>query len=288
MRPQVLVILGTEGHRQLPGSDRVALGLALSELQGTVTACARATDPHALHYAAAAGVDRFLKPEALEDCAFDVALLGRGGCGDAGDLLPAMLAERSGAALAYEVVDVRRKAQGLEVTRDLGRGARDVLLVRGPVVLVVADSARRRAGYISRRRLLAAATTHAVASAPSSESLGIPWQRTIPRVRLGNHPSKVQGSATTRRNELFGIAASRGKGSEDSRVVTGSAETCARHLLRYLVHHDFITLDIDEATEPVMEAPAEAGQRGARSVRPGRRGGTRRGPYRLTEQGKEP
>ena len=116
-------------------------------------ACTRAGDRDASRYAAAAGVEQFLEPDGLEDCAFDIALVGRGACGDAGDLLPAMLAERSGAALAYEVVDLHRRADGLEVERDLGHGARDILLVQGPAVLVIADSARRT-GYVSRRRML--------------------------------------------------------------------------------------------------------------------------------------
>ena len=127
MDRQILVILGTDGPPPLPSSDRVALGVALSELQGSVSACARAGDEEASRYAAAAGVDERLAPESLEDYAFDVALLGRGGCGDDGDLLPARLAEVRGAALVFEVLDVRPRAEALEVTRDLGHGARDIL-----------------------------------------------------------------------------------------------------------------------------------------------------------------
>jgi len=124
--------------------------------------------------------------------------------------------------------------------------------VRGPAVLVIADSAPSR-GYISRRRVLTADVPRAESSAPPGKASPIAWQPTSPRVRLGDHAVKVEGSATTRMNDLFGLGASR---TDASHIVTGSPETCARHLLRYLVHHDFIALDMAEATEPVKERPA--------------------------------
>ncbi|TDI47658.1 MAG: hypothetical protein E2P02_02820 [Acidobacteria bacterium] len=281
MKQEILVILGTDGRSQLSKSDRGALGLALSELKGSIVACTRAGDQDAARYAAAAGVEQFLEPRGLEDCAFDIALVGRGACSDArdaGDLLPAMLAERRGAALAYEVVDLRRRADGLEVVRDLGHGARDILLVQGPAVLVIADSVRRT-GYVSRRRVLAAAPK---GSESPDEASQIDWQRTQPRVRLSGHAAKVQGSATNRLNDLFGIAitGSRGKESNDSQLVTGSPETCARHLLRYLAHHDFIAPDRIPMPETShrLEPPSEAVLAPARP-----RARPRRGPRRATD-----
>jgi electron transfer flavoprotein alpha/beta subunit len=282
MRREVLVVLGTDGRGRLPGSDRAALGLALSAIEGTVTACARTTEPHALVYAAAAGVGRLLELEALEERAFDVVLVGRGGCGDAGELLPAMLAESRGAALAYEVVDLHETAKGLEVTRDLGRGARDVLLVRGPAVLAVADTARSRTGYISRRRLRAVAMDRQAASVASVRTPDFAWELAVPRVRVQSHASRLEGSATTRRNKLFGITPARGKTAEDSRVITGSAETCARHLLRYLAHQGFLGIEIDEDPDLVPRESKTPGRGRAAA------GGERRAPYRVGERGKKP
>lgn len=301
MKQEILVILGTDGRSHLPKSDRAAVGMALAELQGSIVVCTRAGDRDALRYAAAAGVERFLELPALEDCAFDIALVGRGACTDArdaGDWLPAMLAEHRGAALAYEVIDFHQSADGLKVERDLGHGARDILLVQGPAVLVVADTARRT-GYVSRRRVLAAAA--ATRSDPPDEASRTDWHRTKPRVRLRGHAAKVAGSATNRLNDLFGIT--HGEESNDSHVVTGSPETCARHLLRYLAHHDFIAPDmipVPEAAhtpEPARKAVLAAARPIARRPLPletkiesrapwpvsGRRL-PRRGPYRLPER----
>ncbi len=320
MKQEILVILGTDGRSQLPKSDRAAVGLALSEPRASVAACTRAGDHDASRYAAAAGIERFVEPDALEDCAFDIALVGRGACTDiaardTGDLLPAMLAEQSGAALAYEVIDFNRRADGLEVERELGHGARDILFVQGPAVLVIADAARRT-GYVSRRRVLAAAA--AKGSDSPDEVSHTDWHRTQPRVRLSGHAAKVQGTATNRLNELFGIT--RGEETNDYHVVTGSPETCARHLLRYLAHHDFISPDmipmpeIAHTPEPTRKAalgparpsarPHRAPRRAtdsdrrlarrplpfkakidSRAPRPVSGGGIpRRGPYRLTER----
>ncbi len=84
MKQEILVILGTDGRSQLPKSDRGAVGLALFELEGSIVACTRAGDRDASRYAAAAGIEQFLEPDGLEDYAFDIALVGRGACSDAG------------------------------------------------------------------------------------------------------------------------------------------------------------------------------------------------------------
>jgi hypothetical protein len=56
-------------------------------------------------------------------------------------------------------------------------------------------------------------------------------------VRLGDHAARVAGSAVERMNALFGA----GQIAENTAsLVRGSAEECARHLLRYLSHHGFV------------------------------------------------
>jgi hypothetical protein len=56
-------------------------------------------------------------------------------------------------------------------------------------------------------------------------------------MRLGDHAKRVAGSAVERMNALFGA----GEIAENTAsLVRGSAEECARHLLRYLSHHGFV------------------------------------------------
>ncbi len=247
---RVAVIIGSawsgtaSGALALPISDRGALALAMARFGGDV--CAYASDADARCFARAAGVGSVEAFTDLELGAVDIALMGRGGCGECGDALPARLAEESGAALVYDVIDVERESDRLVVTRDLGRGARDVLGVRGRAVLVIAESVER-GPYVSRYRINAeksAGGAWAFRNEPSSDESvdreepgSVGWEPATPRVRLGDCASRVAGRAVERMNALFGV----GEIAENSvSLVRGSAEECARHLLRYLSHHGFV------------------------------------------------
>jgi electron transfer flavoprotein alpha/beta subunit len=243
---RVAVIIGSassataSGAPTLPISDRGAVALAMASFGSDVRAYA--DDADARCFARAAGVETVEEISDLENDSVDVALLGRdvvllgrGGCGERGDALPARLAEQRGAALVYEVIDVQREADRLLVTRDLGRGARDLLSIRGRVVLVVADSVER-GPYLSRYRIDAARAASGEPVACSAPS-GVEWELTTPRVRLGDHASRVAGRAVERMNALFGV----GEIAENTAsLVRESAEECARQLLRYLSHHGFV------------------------------------------------
>jgi len=244
----------TAGSLELPASDRGALALALKRFGRDVHAYA--PDPEARAYARAAGVERVAAAADLDPDGFDVALIGRGGCGGQGDARPARLAEASAAALVYAVIDLRPEADRLVVTRDLGRGARDVLAVRGRAVLVVADSVAR-GRYVSRHRIHAE-RAGAAASSATSEPTGATgpngesrageasvksaecwgdWEFTTPRVRLGDHASRVAGSAVERMNTLFGVGVAAGRAGA---LVRASAKQCAFELLRYLTEHELL------------------------------------------------
>jgi hypothetical protein len=261
---RVAVIIGSAssethaGASALPMSDRGAVALAMARFGGDV--CGYASDSDARCFARAAGVATVEEISSFEIERVDVALIGRGGCGEYGDALPARLAEESGAALVYDVLDVQLEPDRLVVTRDLGRGARDVLGVRGRAVLVFADSVER-GPYVSRYRINAEKASSGESPAPGrSSSAG--WKPTTPRVRLGDHASRVSGRAVERMNTLFGL----GKTAEnDASLVRGSADECARHLLRYLSHHGFIECGLGGAQERASEgvaasSPAEEGQ----------------------------
>jgi hypothetical protein len=256
--PSVAVIIGSvsseaaSGVLKLPISDRGAIALAIAKLGKRVRAYA--TDAEARCFARAAGIESVGEISIQEIASADVILIGRGGCREFGDALPASLAEESGAALVYDVIDIQAEDDRLIVTRDLGRGARDQLSVRGRVVIVVADSVVR-GPYVSRYRIntqRAAARKSPISRDQSGNELAeqsgdefsaatepvrLAWQPAAPRVRLGDHATRVSGRAVERMNALFGV----GPTSESTpSLVVGSAEECARHLLRYLSHHGFV------------------------------------------------
>jgi hypothetical protein len=261
---RVAVIIGSAsseiqaGVSALPTSDRGAVALAMARFGPAV--CAYAYDADARCFARAAGVATVEETSNLEIDGVDVALIGRGGCGECGDALPARLAEESGAALVYDVLDVQLESDRLVVTRDLGRGARDVLGVRGRAVLVVADSVAR-GPYVSRYRIDAEKAASGDSPAPGTSS-GVGWESATPRVRLGDHASRVAGRAVDRMNALFGL----GEIAEnDASLVRGSAAECARHLCRYLSHHGFVERGFGGAQERASEGavaspPAEGRQ----------------------------
>jgi hypothetical protein len=122
------------------------------------------------------------------------------------------------------------------------------------------------------------------------------WQPTTPRVRLGDHASRVRGRAVDRSNALFGLGENR---SDPLPVVVGDAEDCARQLFRYLCHHGFVMGDAEAVSggvvstatatrleiRPSEEKAHERLQLPARILRRPRRlgqsSGSTRGPFRL-------
>ena len=253
----IIGFFGSETHAgssALPISDRGAIALAAARFGADV--CAYASDSDARNFARAAGVENVAEISELEMGRVDVVLIGRGGCGDHGDAFPARIAEEIDAALVCAVIDVQPEPDRLVVTRDLGRGARDLLSVRGRAVLVVADSVAR-GPYVSRFRL--DAQKEASGETAAREARGnLGWEPVAPRVRLGDHAARVGGRAVERRNALFGV----GEVAESSAtLVRGSADECARQLLRYLSHHGFVERGIDEE-----DRGAPAGLSSSRSI----------------------
>ena len=263
---RVVVILGTEpatGHPTpsiLPESDRAAMSLALSRFGGRVDACCLRDDEEAARYALAAGAAEVLRPAEVTDLEFDVALVGSGGAGAWGDLLPALIAEWKDCAMVLEVLDVEPRDDGMTVTRDLGRGSREILAVRGPAVLAVSENAPRSL-YISRHRReavdpsLIRPGTGPAATDPLSGICG-PWEHARPRPRAADLEGKTGGSATDRMNALLGLADDPRAREDTGRRIIADAGTCANHLLRFLRHHRFI-----DGTASVPEEPAAGPQR---------------------------
>lgn len=271
-----------KGLASLPASDRAAVALAVGRLGGWVQAYCRPGDEEARRYALAAGAAGASSAADPEIAEFDVLLAGEGGAGDGGDLVLAQLAERRGCALVFEVLDVEEDRDELVVTRDLGRGARELLRVKGAAALGVSAQAPRR-GYVSHYRRLAAGKAAAgepraaaagartgagardvchASATPGAEAAAGPWGPARPRAKTADLAARTQPPATQRMLALMGVAGGEGGGGERAHLIEADPETCARHLLRYLAHHGFI--------ERSMTPPAEqaaASERAAESAR---------------------
>lgn len=294
---RVAVILGSNrleaggAHRLsvpvLPASDRAAVALALERFGGRVDAYCRRDDEEAWRYALAAGAASATSLDDVTSAEFDIALIGRGGAGVQGDRFLAQLAESKRRGLVLDVLDIEMAQNGnLTVTRDLGRGAREVLEVRGAAVLGISESAPRLR-YVSRHRrqkVAVPAMLTETASRNDSEPAAVgAWEAVRPRTRSQVAPEKKGGSASDRMQALLGLSDSTGGGADDDHLIVADAATCAQHLLRYLGHHGFIRRSaVDESPlhgstrrveDPLPSSPRN--ERGDRSAR---------GPHRTRER----
>ena len=188
----VAVILGSEqgtgdgALATLPKSDRAAVGLAVKRFGGPVLAYCLRADEAALRYALAAGASTVALLDDVDRLDVDVVLVGNGGAGSWADLLPALVAEHKQCAMLVDVLDVEVCPDSIAVTRDLGRGSREVLGLGGPAVLGVSEDAVQLL-YVSRYRRQAARVS------PLGTSVGLlhdplpavssPWAPTRPRVK---------------------------------------------------------------------------------------------------------
>jgi hypothetical protein len=198
---------------------------------------------------------------------FDVVLVGSAGAGHWGDLLLALLAEQKSCAMVVDVLDIDPGPEALTVTRDLGRGSREILSLRGAAVLSIAESAAPLL-YVSRYRRQA---VRLASSAPGIGSAGDPlaavsgaWIPARPRVKTANLTARTRGSASHRMQALLGINAGIDRENDRSHMITADAATCAGHLLRFLRHHGFITGAMPApaaSTSPEIETASRTSQR---------------------------
>jgi electron transfer flavoprotein alpha/beta subunit len=302
------------GLPALPASDRAAIALALSRLGGGVRAHCWRGDEEAERYALAAGAVAVTRIDDVEDVDFDILLAGAGGAGAGGDLLLAQLAERRRCALILEVLDVQEGTGGVLVTRDIGRGRREILSVEGPAVLGLSDQAPRLE-YVSRYRRQTARPAAAVDDRPADPdplaARSGSWEPVKPRPRTERLSERTGGSASGRMQALLGLPGGEAGEEGGGHVLQADAETCARHLLRFLSHHGIIRRRPAEAAggaeaagvaprpahpspprsaplqpAPAPHAPPPTGKLARGPRPPGQASSHRsRGPFRIPEHG---
>lgn len=239
---RIVVVIASEICEEQPRlrtGDRAAVhwgyALAGSECQVRFPA----SDRTAWTYAAAIGasatpLEKGRLPQA------DLLLLGSGAIEYYGDELAGRLAEQNQAELIFDGLQLTRQSVSWKIVCDAGRGARDILQVTGPVVLVVSDQAERPP-YVSTYRLTQAARE--VPATATDTSILTPWQPVTPRPPRAGVASNLE--ADDRTNSAFGIDV----GARDSRgqqIISDEPAVCAQVLLRYLAHHGFIQRSMPE------------------------------------------
>jgi hypothetical protein len=240
----------------LPRSDRAAIGLALQRFASPVDAYCLRDDTEALRYALAAGAATARPLDDLAALDFDVVLVGSSGAEPYGDLLLALLAEQKQCAMVFDVLDIVCRPESLTVTRDLGRGSREILLLNGPAVLGIAEEATQLL-YVSRYRRQVAQPPlldHRALPPDPLAALSSAWEPARPRGKTVTLAARPGGSASARLQALLGITASASESDHRAHVIVADATTCARHLVRFLRHHGIIPAAATALPEVVTPA----------------------------------
>ena len=219
---QALLIVGcVEG--ELLASDRAAVSLSISRFE-QVQAFSPNHDEIALRYAIGGGAVAVTSPQAFGG---KILVTGRGA---GGDLAVARLATDHDATLILEVLDFEIHGDELRVVRDLGAGAREIMTLKGPVVLVVSEDAVSPL-YVSRYRQMSAQLPPARSRSAETE---LNWKPI--RVRTKANTKMLKGTAQARMLATFGLE----EKSSAAQILAADAKECARYLVRYLAHHGFV------------------------------------------------
>jgi hypothetical protein len=246
--PRVIVLIASEetpdGLRSMPLSDRAAVALALAS-SPNAAGFYSTDDLTAAEFALAAGITQ-VEPIS-EAPAFALAILGESFIALKGDDFAGRLAEQTSAALIFDVLSCEETSPSVRrVIRDAGRGAREILELTGPAVLVVSSAASRPA-YVSRYRRQQSRKMLMNSAIQSAISDGIAWQPVRLRTRkmIG---TTAEAHADQRMDAAFGVET---KTESANGPIIADPATCARHLVRYLAHHGFLSpmaVDLESAT----------------------------------------
>lgn len=219
-------------------SARAAVAVAHLRF-GAFHAATITPDAAASRYALAAGavVADCVCVDDLQKSVREIALLG-GDLGD-GDLLAARLAEAWQGALIFDVLDAESDGKSLRVIRDCGRGAKEILSVIAPAVLVISPESPVRM-YVSqhRRQCIGAARLKSTAAQAAQ---AVNWEPAQPRAKTGNLAEKNRATAGDRMLDAFGIGAVDTPAETPRQIIAADTRTCAEHLLRYLAHHGMLS-----------------------------------------------
>lgn len=237
--PRVIVFLASEetsdGLRSMTVSDRAATAMALA-CSPNAAGFYSLDDVTAAEFALAAGITRAEPLREGMPATFDLGFLGESFIALHGDDFAGRLAEQSSAALIFDVLSCEETFAGVRrVIRDAGRGAREIIELTGPAVLVVSPTAARPA-YVSRYRRRQARNNISKSAAESAIADKIQWQRVRLRTRKAISTT-ADAHADQRMDAAFGVET---KTESANGPIIADPATCARQLVRYLAHHGFL------------------------------------------------
>ena len=243
-------------------------------------------DRTAMIYAAAAGGFSETWEGAAVELA-DLIVIGPGAIDVFGDELAGRLADRAGATLWFDVLQFEPHDADWKIISDAGQGARKVVHVAGPVVLVLSELVERPP-YISQFRLGQAARL--IPELSSTTENRIAWQPVSPRPPRA---IRTQGAnSDDRTNAAFGIEA--GAASSVSRhIIADTPQVCAQMLLRFLVQFGFVTrtrplpapptLSTETGVLPTVQSAVPDRRQDSARIAPGPRSLQRRGPRQAAD-----
>lgn len=248
---RVLVLMASErgdsGETRLLSGDRAAACLGIRLAASDCRIQTPEGDRAARAYASAIGAANEPWDEHSGEQP-ELVLIGPGAIHRFGDELAGKLADRISAHLSFDALEVHRDGTNWRVVCDAGRGAKEVARLSGPQVVVFSSSAPRPP-YVSRFRLQPGENANTAIDAPSPA--GTRWEPAVPRAPRSTRTTEVD--VASRANAAFGIDA----GSTSPRyaeIVRGAPAQCAQILLRYLVHHRFLS----RLLPPDASSPATA------------------------------
>lgn len=234
--------VGLSGERRLLNGDRAAVAWGVAFAGGTCRVACPDHDLESAGYAEAVGAVVVTWNE-LRSASFEIAIIGPAAINLAGDEFAGRLAERAGAELLFDVLSVDRKENVWKIACDAGRGVRDVITVRGPVVLVVSPNVARPKYVSVYRRSNARRAVAGINVGPTILEAS-PWQPVTPRTPRSSALNLVDARA--RADQAFNLQ--QGSGAPTQILITEPPSIAAQLLLRFLVHRGFVTRSLDRLT----------------------------------------
>lgn len=256
-------ILIASEKQAISRSSRAAVDLGLRTSIGPVIACCLAEDQVAMRYALAAGIGQIV---GIADLRPGVIFCGLGGGPFSDELFLAKLSTRLHAELILDVLSVQREKNDFQIIRDLGRGLRERLHLRHPVVLGVSDQTPIQ-NYVSRHRQKSVIIPQVPENEPNAilqsmlENQTADWQPIRQRPKTVQVAVKTKGSAKSRMEDAFGLSSLNRKSepdddnsqAADQHIISANPDMAADHLIRYLANGGFL----DHRLFPIATSTAE-------------------------------
>lgn len=233
--------VGLDGERRLLTGDRAAVAWGVAFAGSICRVVCLDHDLEAAAYVRALGAT-VASWNDLRSVFSETTIIGPAAIELAGDEFAGRLAEDSGAELLFDVLAAECAQGAWKITCDAGRGARDIIRVSGPVVMVVSpDVARPRYVSAYRRSNARRACDPAAIKVEPRIPVTSPWQPMTPRTPRSSRA--VPADAKARADQAFNVQP--GSATPAQVVITEPPPIAAGLLLRFLIHRGFVARSLD-------------------------------------------